>query len=147
MLSIVSLQDKYIYVTEKIVQYLYWCNKQYRKVNMCIRREMAWQSLAFSPVSKPHTHITYMLRQCTSIVYIFSSNPLRTNAVAVFALLFFHLLVRIQYYVSRAFNILQFQYAFTESFIQFIEHTKRLSFNYFFIPKITYEVVEVQCNM
>jgi Uri superfamily endonuclease len=23
-----------------------------------------------SPVSKPHTHITYMLRQCTSIVYI-----------------------------------------------------------------------------
>ena len=22
------------------------------------------------PVSKPHTHITYMLRQCTSIVYI-----------------------------------------------------------------------------
>jgi hypothetical protein len=49
---------------------------------MCIRRETAWQSLAFSPVSKPHTHITYMLRQCTSIVYIFSSNPLRTNAVA-----------------------------------------------------------------
>jgi hypothetical protein len=31
---------------------------------------VAWQSLAFSPVSKPHTHITYMLRQCTSIVYI-----------------------------------------------------------------------------
>jgi hypothetical protein len=23
----------------------------------------------FPPVSKPHTHITYMLRQCTSIVY------------------------------------------------------------------------------
>ena len=37
---------------------------------MCIRREMrekARRSLAFSPVSKPHTHITYMLRQCTSI--------------------------------------------------------------------------------
>jgi hypothetical protein len=28
--------------------------------------------------------------------------PIRTNAVAVFALLFFHLLVRIQYYVSQA---------------------------------------------
>jgi hypothetical protein len=41
---------------------------------MCIRletREKAWQSLALSPVSKPHTHITYMLRQCTSIVYVF----------------------------------------------------------------------------
>ena len=25
-------------------------------------------SLAFSPVSKPHTHIIYMLRQCTNIV-------------------------------------------------------------------------------
>ena len=40
---------------------------------MCIRcemREKALQSLAFSPVSKPHTHITYMLRQCTSIVYL-----------------------------------------------------------------------------
>jgi hypothetical protein len=41
---------------------------------MCIRRETrekARRSLAFSPVSKPHTHITYMLRQCTSIVYLF----------------------------------------------------------------------------
>ena len=40
---------------------------------MCIRRETrekARSSLAFSPVSKPHTHITYMLRQCTSIVYM-----------------------------------------------------------------------------
>ena len=40
---------------------------------MCIRRETrekARQSLAFPPVSKPHTHITYMLRQCTSIVYL-----------------------------------------------------------------------------
>ena len=39
---------------------------------MCIWRETqekARQGLAFSPVSKPHTHITYMLRQCTSIVY------------------------------------------------------------------------------
>ena len=34
-------------------------------------REKARRSLAFSPVSKPHTHITYMLRQCTSIVYIY----------------------------------------------------------------------------
>ena len=41
---------------------------------MCIRRETrekARRSLAFFPVSMPHTHITYMLRQCTSIVYIF----------------------------------------------------------------------------
>jgi hypothetical protein len=41
---------------------------------MCIRRETrekARLSLAFSRVSKPHTHITHMLRQCTSIVYIF----------------------------------------------------------------------------
>jgi hypothetical protein len=41
---------------------------------MCIRcetREKARQSLAFSRVSKPHTHITYMLRQCTSIVLDF----------------------------------------------------------------------------
>jgi hypothetical protein len=39
---------------------------------MCIRRETrekAWRILAFSRVSKPHTHITHMLRQCTSIVY------------------------------------------------------------------------------
>jgi hypothetical protein len=37
---------------------------------MCIRRETqekARRSLAFSPVSKPHAHITCMLRQCTSI--------------------------------------------------------------------------------
>jgi hypothetical protein len=42
---------------------------------MCIRRETrekARRSLAFSRVSKPHTHITHMLRQCTSIVYIFN---------------------------------------------------------------------------
>jgi hypothetical protein len=40
---------------------------------MCIRRETrekARQILAFSRVSKPHTHITHMLRQCTIIVYI-----------------------------------------------------------------------------
>ena len=40
---------------------------------MCIRRETrekARRSLAFSRVSKPHTHITHMLRQCTSIVYL-----------------------------------------------------------------------------
>jgi hypothetical protein len=40
---------------------------------MCIRRETrekARRILAFSPVSKPHTHITYMLRQCSSIVYL-----------------------------------------------------------------------------
>ena len=40
---------------------------------MCIRcetREKTRRSLDFSRVSKPHTHITYMLRQCTSIVYI-----------------------------------------------------------------------------
>ena len=39
---------------------------------MCIRREtreMARRSLALSPVAKPHTHMTYMLRQCTSIAY------------------------------------------------------------------------------
>jgi hypothetical protein len=29
-------------------------------------------SAPFPPVSKPHTHIAYMLRQCTSIVHIFS---------------------------------------------------------------------------
>jgi len=43
---------------------------------MCIRRETrekVRRSLAFSPVSKPHTHITYMLRQCTSIVYIYDN--------------------------------------------------------------------------
>jgi hypothetical protein len=40
---------------------------------MCIRRETrekARRNLAFSRVSKPHTHITHMLRQCTSIVYL-----------------------------------------------------------------------------
>jgi hypothetical protein len=40
---------------------------------MCIRHETwekALQSLTFSPISKPRTHITYMLRQCTSIVYV-----------------------------------------------------------------------------
>jgi len=48
---------------------------------MCIRREpreKARRSLAFSPVSKPHTHIIYMPRQCTSIVYVLS-----TSAVAI----------------------------------------------------------------
>ena len=43
---------------------------------MCIRRETrekTRRSLAFTPVSKPHTHITYMLRQCTGIVYILFS--------------------------------------------------------------------------
>ena len=38
---------------------------------MCIRREKARRSLSFPPVSKPRTHITYMLRQCTSIIYIY----------------------------------------------------------------------------
>ena len=40
---------------------------------MCIRRETRENdrlSLAFSPAPKPRTHITYMLRQYTSIVYI-----------------------------------------------------------------------------
>ena len=49
---------------------------------MCIRRETrekARRSLAFSRVSKPHTHITHMLRQCTSIVYIFDYFLSRTN--------------------------------------------------------------------
>ena len=44
---------------------------------MCIRpetREKGGRSLAFSPVSKPHAHITYMLRQCTSIAYLSSAN-------------------------------------------------------------------------
>jgi hypothetical protein len=47
---------------------------------MCIRREMrekGRRSLALSPVSKPHTHITYMLRQCTSIAYL--SSTIRTT--------------------------------------------------------------------
>jgi hypothetical protein len=41
---------------------------------MCIRRETQGKGSAnprlFPPVSKPCTHITYMLRQCTSIVYL-----------------------------------------------------------------------------
>ena len=44
---------------------------------MCIRRETQEKSqrcLAFSRVSKPHTHITHMLRQCTSIVYLCDLN-------------------------------------------------------------------------
>ena len=51
---------------------------------MCIRRETrekARRSLAFSPVSKPHTHITYMLRQCTSIVYIFEVSTYNISKV------------------------------------------------------------------
>ena len=44
---------------------------------MCIRRETrekARRSLAFSPVSKPHTHITYMLICFNSaqVLYIYS---------------------------------------------------------------------------
>ena len=38
-------------------------------------REKARRSLAFPPVSKPHTYITYMLRQCTSIVYLLECMP------------------------------------------------------------------------
>jgi hypothetical protein len=51
---------------------------------MCIRRETrekARRSLAFSRVSKPHTHITHMLRQCTSIVYIIDSVYLSLSSV------------------------------------------------------------------
>ena len=47
---------------------------------MCIRcemREKVRPSHAFSPFSKPHTHITYMLRHCTSIAYL--SSPNRTT--------------------------------------------------------------------
>jgi hypothetical protein len=48
---------------------------------MCIRRETrekARRSLAFSRVSKPHTHITHMLRQCTSIVYVCGARVIRS---------------------------------------------------------------------
>ena len=51
---------------------------------MCIRRETrekARRSLAFSRVSKPHTHITHMLRQCTSIVYILIAKNLLTGSL------------------------------------------------------------------
>ena len=44
---------------------------------MCIRRETrekGRRSLAFTPVYKPHAHITYMLRQCTIIAYLSSAN-------------------------------------------------------------------------
>ena len=44
---------------------------------MCIRRETrekGRRSPAFSPVSKPHTHVTYMLRQCTIIAYLSFAN-------------------------------------------------------------------------
>ena len=57
---------------------------------MCIRREMrekARQSLAFSRVSKTHTHITHMLRQCTSIVYLpklsMQSVPITTKVLSL----------------------------------------------------------------
>jgi hypothetical protein len=46
------------------------CQFPYDSANWRETWEKARQSLAFSPVSKPHTHITYMLRQCTSIVYL-----------------------------------------------------------------------------
>ena len=54
---------------------------------MCIRRktrEKARQSLAFPPVSKTHTHITYMLRQCTSIVYRSQMSVLWVNLILTF---------------------------------------------------------------
>jgi hypothetical protein len=38
----------------------------------CETRENTRLSFTFSPVSKHHTHITYMLRQCISIVYVCS---------------------------------------------------------------------------
>jgi hypothetical protein len=55
---------------------------------MCIRRETrekARRSLAFSRVSKPHTHITHMLRQCTSIVYLYipSQRPYLLSPVEI----------------------------------------------------------------
>ena len=61
---------------------------------MCIRRETrekARRSLAFSRVSKPHTHITHMLRQCTSIVYL-DNNPFLRYNVPGDGNCFFHLL-------------------------------------------------------
>ena len=49
---------------------------------MCIRRETrekGRRSPDFSPVSKPHTHVTYMLRQCTIIAYLsFANRTTRT---------------------------------------------------------------------
>ena len=59
---------------------------------MCIRcetREKARQSLDFSRVSKPHTHITYMLRQCTSIVYIYILDNHGYVAVAIATIISF----------------------------------------------------------
>ena len=53
---------------------------------MCIRRETqekARRSLAFSPVSKSHIHITYMLRQCTSIVYIYKAEHIKPDIVKI----------------------------------------------------------------
>ena len=52
---------------------------------MCIQRETREKvrSLAFSPVSKPHTHITYMHRQCTSIVYVFEKKNEKKMAMGV----------------------------------------------------------------
>ena len=43
---------------------------------MCIRRETrekARQSLAFSPVSKPHTHITYICFDSAHVLYIYGA--------------------------------------------------------------------------
>ena len=57
---------------------------------MCIRRETrekARQSLAFSRVSKPHTHITHMLRQCTRIVYLTANRPYHYSMTFNLALL------------------------------------------------------------
>jgi hypothetical protein len=44
-------------------------------------REKVRPSLAFSRVSKPHTHITHMLRECTSIVYVLDRRLLLTKTL------------------------------------------------------------------
>ena len=61
-----KLQDKYniCALSKQIDKYVYSARNA----------EKGRRSLAFSPVSKPHTHITYMLRQCTSIAYLSFAN-------------------------------------------------------------------------
>ena len=65
------LQDKYntCALSKHIAKYVYSARnagKDSGKTRLFPRRR-----LASSLVSKPHTHITYMLRPCTSIVYLF----------------------------------------------------------------------------
>ena len=81
-----KLQDKYntCALSKHIGKYVYSARNAGKGSALC---------LAFFPIPKPHTHITYMLRQCTSIVQCICISIYATFPEEVCTMLFFPCLV------------------------------------------------------